>query len=197
MVKTKQETKKKPKPVLDSTKEKKIIGIQPKGGSVKKPHRFRPGTVALREIRKYVQGFEDVIPNAPFERAVRDIADKLPYCESLKTQEKKSKIRFTPGSIFAIKSAAQDYMIRLFQRSYRATLNSRRKTLFARDMRLFTEEKKLISTDYPETMIKPRKRNNVIKKDEEKKITKSRKRTNIIKKDEEPTQDTNSVQILI
>ena len=26
---------------------------QPEVGGVKKPHRFRPGTVALREIRRY------------------------------------------------------------------------------------------------------------------------------------------------
>ncbi|MCI17923.1 histone H3.2-like, partial [Trifolium medium] len=41
---------------------------------VKKPHRFRPGTVALREIRKYQKSTELLIRKLPFQRLVREIA---------------------------------------------------------------------------------------------------------------------------
>ena len=43
-------------------------------GGVKKPHRFRPGTVALREIRKYQKSTELLIRKLPFQRLVREIA---------------------------------------------------------------------------------------------------------------------------
>lgn len=43
-------------------------------GGVKKPHRYRPGTVALREIRKYQKSTELLIRKLPFQRLVREIA---------------------------------------------------------------------------------------------------------------------------
>jgi hypothetical protein len=43
-------------------------------GGVKKPHRFRPGTVALREIRKYQKSTELLLRKLPFQRLVREIA---------------------------------------------------------------------------------------------------------------------------
>ena len=45
----------------------------PTAGGVKKPHRFRPGTVALREIRRYQKGTDLLIRKAPFQRLVREI----------------------------------------------------------------------------------------------------------------------------
>ena len=41
---------------------------------MKKPHRYRPGTVALREIRKYQKSTELLIRKLPFQRLVREIA---------------------------------------------------------------------------------------------------------------------------
>ncbi|ERN08187.1 hypothetical protein AMTR_s00018p00168390 [Amborella trichopoda] len=46
----------------------------PATGGVKKPHRFKPGTVALREIRKYQKSTELLIRKLPFQRLVREIA---------------------------------------------------------------------------------------------------------------------------
>ena len=42
-------------------------------GRVRKPRRFRPGTVALREIRKYQKSTELLIRKIPFQRLVREI----------------------------------------------------------------------------------------------------------------------------
>merc|ERR1712014_453112 len=52
-------------------------------GGVKKPHRYRPGTVALREIRKYQKSTDLLIRKLPFQRLVREIA-----------QDYKSDLRF-------------------------------------------------------------------------------------------------------
>ena len=52
-------------------------------GGMKKVHRFRPGTVALREIRKFQKSCDLLIRKLPFQRLVREIA-----------QEYKSDLRF-------------------------------------------------------------------------------------------------------
>ena len=59
--------------------------------TIKKPHRFRPGTVALREIRRYQKSTELLIRKLPFQRLVREIA-----------QEYKSDLRFQSQAVLAL-----------------------------------------------------------------------------------------------
>ncbi len=49
---------------------------------MKKPHRYRPGTVALREIRKYQKSTELLIRKLPFQRLVREIAQVTAVSQS-------------------------------------------------------------------------------------------------------------------
>ena len=46
----------------------------PASGGLKKPHRYKPGTVALREIRRYQKSTELLVRKLPFQRLVREIA---------------------------------------------------------------------------------------------------------------------------
>jgi len=55
----------------------------PSSSGVKKPHRFRPGTVALREIRRYQKSTELLIRKLPFQRLVREIAQDYKVSLSL------------------------------------------------------------------------------------------------------------------
>lgn len=73
-------------------------------GGVKKPRRYRPGTVALREIRKYQKSTDLLIRKAPFQRLVREIA-----------QEYKSELRFQSSAIMALQEAAEAYLVGLFE----------------------------------------------------------------------------------
>jgi histone H3/H4 len=73
-------------------------------GGVKKPHRFRPGTVALREIRRFQKSTELLIRRLPFQRLVREIA-----------QEFKSDLRFQSSAVQAIQEAAEAYLVGLFE----------------------------------------------------------------------------------
>ena len=52
----------------------KLIGRvgQSGGDGERKKHRYRPGTVALREIRKYQKSTELLIRKLPFSRVVSD-----------------------------------------------------------------------------------------------------------------------------
>ena len=61
-------------PVCDVGLSLFVVIPQAATGGVKKPHRFRPGTVALREIRRYQKSTELLIRKLPFQRLVREIA---------------------------------------------------------------------------------------------------------------------------
>merc|ERR1711964_429751 len=66
----------------------------PSTGGVKKPHRYKPGTVALREIRRYQKLTELLIRKLPFQRLVREIA-----------QDFKSDLRFQSSAIGALQES--------------------------------------------------------------------------------------------
>lgn len=63
----------------------------PSAGGVKKPHRYRPGTVALREIRRYQKSTDLLIRKLPFQRVVREIAS-----------EYKNDLRFQSSAVLAL-----------------------------------------------------------------------------------------------
>jgi len=73
-------------------------------GGVKKPHRYRPGTVALREIRRYQKSTELLIRKLPFQRLVREIA-----------QDFKTDLRFQSSAIGALQEAVEAYLVSLFE----------------------------------------------------------------------------------
>ena len=66
-------TKKRALPLQTRRRRKPRVAYQP----TQKPHRYCPGTVALREIRRYQHGTELLIRKAPFSRLVREITDDI------------------------------------------------------------------------------------------------------------------------
>jgi histone H3 len=95
------------------------------GGGVKKPHRFRPGTVALREIRKYQKSTELLIRKLPFQRLVREIA-----------QDYKTDLRFQSSAIAALQEAAEAYLVGLFEDSNLCAIHAKRVTIMNKDLQL-------------------------------------------------------------
>ena len=79
-----------------------IAAEQEKKAGAKK-RRFRPGTCALRAIKKYQKTTDFCLRKAPFQRLVREVA-----------QDYKSDLRFTSSAVLALQEAAEDHMIRLF-----------------------------------------------------------------------------------
>ena len=93
---------------------------------IRKPHRYRPGTVALREIRKYQKITELLIKKLPFQRVVREI------CQKMTTED----IRWQQDAIMALQEAAEAYLVRLFEDANLCAVHARRVTLFPKDIRL-------------------------------------------------------------
>ena len=94
-------------------------------GGIKKPHRFRPGTVALREIRKFQKSTELLIRKLPFQRLVREIA-----------QEYKSDLRFQSQAVLALQEAAEAYMVGLFEDTNLCAIHAKRVTIMPKDIQL-------------------------------------------------------------
>ena len=97
----------------------------PASGGVKKPHRYRPGTVALREIRRYQKSTDLLIRRIPFQRLVREIS-----------QDFKGDLRFQSTSILALQEAAEAYHVGLFEDTNLCAIHAKRVTIMPKDIQL-------------------------------------------------------------
>jgi histone H3 len=95
----------------------------PVKGGVKKPRRYRPGTVALREIRKYQKSTELLIRKLPFQRLVREI-----------TRDMRGDFRYQSSAILALQEAAEAYLIGLFEDTNLCAIHAKRVTIMPKDM---------------------------------------------------------------
>ena len=103
----------------------------PKGG-VKKHHRFRPGTVALKEIRRYQKSTELLIRKLPFQRLVREIAnDADVICSALC-----GKVRFQSLVVKALQEASEAYLVGLFEDTNLCAIHAKRVTIMPKDIQL-------------------------------------------------------------
>jgi len=88
-------------------------------------HRYRPGTVALREIRRYQKSTELLIPKLPLSRFVK---------ETMETIIK--GYRFTRDGLLAVQAAAEDYLVHLFEDANLLAIHAKRVTIFPKDIQL-------------------------------------------------------------
>jgi histone H3 len=94
-------------------------------GEATRRRRYRPGTVALREIRRYQKSADLLIRKAPFQRLVREIV-----------QEMKVNVRFQSTTLLALQEAAEAYLIGLFEDTNLCAMHAKRVTIMPKDMRL-------------------------------------------------------------
>ncbi|XP_032364528.1 uncharacterized protein LOC116678896 [Etheostoma spectabile] len=97
----------------------------PATGGVKKPHRYRPGTVALREIRRYQKSTELLIRKLPFQRLVREIA-----------QDFKTDLRFQSSAVMALQESSEAYLVGLFEDTNLCAIHAKRVTIMPKDIQL-------------------------------------------------------------
>ena len=91
----------------------------------KKPHQYRPGTVALREIRQFQKSTKLLIRRLPFQRLVREIA-----------QDMKGRLNFASGAIQALQEAAEAYLISLFEDTNLCAIHAKCITIMPKDIQL-------------------------------------------------------------
>ena len=101
-------------------------------GGVKKHYRYRPGTVALKQIRRYQKTTELLIRKLPFQCLVREIACdtdviRSPLC---------GKVRFQSAAIMVLQEASEAYLVGLFEDSNLCAIHAKRVTIMPKDIQL-------------------------------------------------------------
>jgi histone H3 len=114
-----------PKKLLATKAAKKSLPRKGKNVAVKKPHRYRPGTVALKQIRKYQKTTQLLIRKLPFQRIVREIATDF-----------MNDVRFQSSAVLAIQEATEAYMVGLFEDANLCAIHSKRVTVMPKDIQL-------------------------------------------------------------
>lgn len=126
MARTKQTAKKTRAQKAPLKKASSIVTRRSVSAPVRKPRRYRPGTVALKEIRRYQRSTELLLRKMPFQRLVREITHNLI----------RSQYRFQSTSLLALQEACEAYMVGLFEDTNLCAIHAGRVTIKAKDMLL-------------------------------------------------------------
>ncbi|XP_053577969.1 histone H3-like centromeric protein A isoform X1 [Bombina bombina] len=95
--------------------------------STTRRHRYRPGTRALMEIRKYQKSTELLLRKAPFSRLVREVC--MVYTHGL-------SYSWQSMALMALQEAAEAFLVRLFEDAYLCSIHAKRVTLYVQDIQL-------------------------------------------------------------
>ena len=112
--------------VLDWTEvQKRKIHEARMQGRLIKPHRYRAGTAALKDIRHFQASTALLIRKLPFQRAVREIA-----------QNYKTDLRFQSAVVLCLQEATEAYLVRLFDDANLCAIHAGRVTIMPKDIQL-------------------------------------------------------------
>ena len=101
------------------------VNVPLTGQRARKPRRYRPGTLALRDIRKYQKSTELLLRKLPFQRVVRKIVSDMG-----------KDMRFQSTALLAIQEAAESYLVSLFEDTNLCAIHAKRVTIMPKDMQL-------------------------------------------------------------
>jgi len=90
-----------------------------------KKNRFKPGTVALREIKRYQKSTSLLLPRAPFQRLVRNICHGYDH-----------DLRFASNALYALQESAEAYLTGVFEDANLCAIHAKRVTIMKKDMEL-------------------------------------------------------------
>ena len=109
------------------------MGLHEVGG-VRKPRRWRPGTVALRQIRECQKSTDLLIRKLPFQRLVREVAQKID-----------PTLRFQSTAILALQEVSESFLVTMFEDVNVCSLHAGRVTIQTKDIKLWN---RMIRGDY-------------------------------------------------
>ena len=105
--------------------QQQIIKSKQSTGVLKRPHKYRPGTKALMEIRRYQKSTEFLIRKLPFQRLVSEVA-----------QDFKTDLRFQSSAIIALQEAAESFLVGLFEDTNLCVIHAKHVTIMPKDVQL-------------------------------------------------------------
>ena len=99
-----------------------------RSGRVRKPRRYRPGTVVLREIRRYQKSTELLFRKLPFQRLVREVVTSM---------FPNDNYRFQSTALLALQEASEDYLVRMFTQVSDLAIHGWRVTIKPEDIHIW------------------------------------------------------------
>ncbi|XP_077217494.1 uncharacterized protein LOC143851880 [Tasmannia lanceolata] len=99
---------------------------EPSGRRKTRRHRYRPGTKALQEIRKFQKSWKLLIPGAPFIRCVRELTGFF----------SREVNRWTAEALVALQEAAEAHLVNLFEDAMICAIHAKRVTIMKKDFEL-------------------------------------------------------------
>lgn len=119
-------------PAVGGAKSKKAadptVGVSDK--KIHKPHRFRPGTRALIEIRRAQKSTELMFRKLPFRRWVRELTPQLAKEVGIKNPD---DVRFQRSAMECLQEAVEAAGVTLMEGVNHMALHARRQTIYPRD----------------------------------------------------------------
>jgi histone H3/H4 len=129
-----------PSPKEGKIKKSKATGKTESAENPKRPHRFRPGTVALREIRRYQKSDDLLLRKAGFQRIVNEELDAITTSQKPLDESEASyvgvPIRKRAKVLPLLQAAAERHLVNLFKNGNRVAIHARRVTMYNRDVDL-------------------------------------------------------------
>lgn len=101
----------------------------------KKVHRYKAGTVALREIRRYQKSTDLLMSKLPFGRVVREIASEF-VTGYYSADQDAAGLRWQSHALLCLQEAAESYLVHLFEDVNLCAIHAKRVTIMQRDMQL-------------------------------------------------------------
>ncbi|WRT66142.1 uncharacterized protein IL334_003095 [Kwoniella shivajii] len=99
------------------------------GGPTRAKRRYRPGTLALKEIRQYQKSTDLLIAKLPFSRVVREVALSSSSMEA-------GDLRWQSSAIMALQEAAEAFLVHLFEDANLCAIHAKRVTIMQKDIQL-------------------------------------------------------------
>jgi histone H3 len=109
------------------SKSKAVKKSAPASGGMKEKsnRRWKAGTVALREVKRYQKSVKVLLPRASFQRLVRSIVSDMDH-----------ELRFQSAALLAMQEASEAYIVGLFEDTNLCAIHANRKTVMKKDMDL-------------------------------------------------------------
>lgn len=111
------------KPISIEMLEARTSAARRDEGGIKKPRKWRPGTVALREIKKYQKSTDLLLQKFPFSRFVREVM-----------RDYKTNTRFQASAMMALQEAIEAHMVDLCEQANLAAIHAKRVTVMRKDL---------------------------------------------------------------
>jgi histone H3 len=116
---------------------KKAVRLNaPRTRGIKKPHRYRPGTVALHQIHHYQKSTELLIHKMPFQHLAREVLQDLTKIGSIPCHDVSC---FQSTSLLAMQESVEAFSVGFFEDANLCAIHAKRVTIMPKDMQLLLQ----------------------------------------------------------